>query len=82
MRYGDFHGFQLFAMGGPHLTGLLIVPWRGGPAGWLGVDSPLRRGGPVGTGSASVGLSFPLVRGGSALEGLARGRFLSGLHPS
>ena len=53
-------------MGGGHLAGLLSSPWRGGPAGWLGVDSPLRRGGPVGPGSASVGLSSPLVRGGSA----------------
>ena len=69
LRYGDFHGFQLFAMGGPHLTGLLIVPWRGGPACWLGVDSPLRRGGPVGPGSVSVGPSSPLEKGWVSLEG-------------
>ena len=72
----------MFAMGGGHLAGLLIAPGGVGQPGWLGVDSPLRRGGPVGTGSSCFSLSSPLVRGGSALEGLARGRFLSGLHPS
>jgi len=55
--------FGVFAMGGGLLAGLLIIPWRGGPACWLGVDSPLVRGGPVGPGSVLVGPSSPLVRG-------------------